>query len=201
MNSQFVETICIENGRPRNLAAHQRRMDRTVARFFPGQQTERLERLLAGCPAGGGLWKCRVVYGSEGIVGGPTYEPYVMRRVESLALVDGGDVEYAWKSTDRTVLNRLRDFRGDADEIIIVKDGLLTDTSYTNIALFDGRRWLTPARPLLCGTRREELLARGLIVEADIAAADIGRFEKVMLFNAMIAPGQMVVDTGRIGRL
>ncbi len=31
-----------------------------------------------------------------------------------------------------------------ADEVIVEKDGYLTDTTIANIAFFDGKRWITP---------------------------------------------------------
>ena len=49
-----------------------------------------------------------------------------------------------------------------------VKNGRLTDTSYSNIALFDGNRWVTPAHPLLKGTMRQSLIDKGLLKEKGI---------------------------------
>jgi 4-amino-4-deoxychorismate lyase len=42
------------------------------------------------------------------------------------------------------MLETIRTRRGACDEVLIVKDGCLTDTSYTNIALWDGHRWVLP---------------------------------------------------------
>ena len=70
--------------------------------------------------------------------------------------------------------------------MLIVRDGLLTDTSIANVALYDGHEWLTPTHPLLRGTKRAELLARKAIREADIPADSIFSYSKIALFNAMI---------------
>ena len=79
---------------------------------------------------------------------------------------------------------------GDCDEIIIVKNGLITDTSFTNLALFDGNRWLTPKPPLLLGPKRAQLLEAGIIEEAELTLEDLRKAEKVSLFNAMIDFGE-----------
>ena len=84
--------------------------------------------------------------------------------------------------------------RGDADEVVIVKNGLLTDTSYSNIALFDGQRWVTPRHPLLQGTMRQSLLDTGQLVERDIRDDEGGRYEKVSLINAMMPLGRCVCE-------
>ena len=83
-------------------------------------------------------------------------------------------------------LSRLLLQKGDADEIIIVKNGRLTDTSYSNIALFDGNRWVTPAHPLLKGTMRQSLIDKGLLEEKDIMAEDFPKYLEVRLINAMM---------------
>ena len=41
----------------------------------------------------------------------------------------------------------LKKQQGDCDEILIIRDNHLTDTSYTNVALYDGQQWFTPLYP------------------------------------------------------
>ena len=83
--------------------------------------------------------------------------------------------------------------RDGSDEVIIVRNGLLTDTSYTNIALFDGCEWLTPKLPLLAGTQRASLIDRQRLREADIRADDLWSFDYIALFNAMMNLGEMIL--------
>lgn len=107
--------------------------------------------------------KCRVIYGRE--IEEITYTSYQIRPVHSLQIVYSDDIDYTYKSTDRSVINELFARRQEQDDILIVKNGLLTDTSIGNIALFDGNEWYTPKQPLLKGTRRASLLAMNLIKE------------------------------------
>ena len=123
-----------------------------------------------------------------------TVSPYQMRRVNSFKLVVCDDIEYSFKGVNRDRLNALRNMKGDADEIIIVKHGLLTDTSYSNIALFDGKEWVTPQTPLLKGTMRQSLLDQGTITERRISVEDIFLYQKIAMINAMLPLGACVAD-------
>jgi 4-amino-4-deoxychorismate lyase len=76
--------------------------------------------------------------------------------------------------------------RGDCDDILIVKNGYITDTSFSNIVFFDGDKWVTPARPLLRGTMRESLLKTNYIEETDILVNDLKKFTIARLVNAML---------------
>lgn len=136
--------------------------------------------------------KSRVVYGEQGIET-VEYAPYSMRNINSLQVVEDDTIVYDYKSTDRSRLNALVAQKGDCDEIIIVKHGLLTDTSFTNLAIFDGKRWITPKHPLLHGTKRAALLDKGIIHEADITLEDLRKAIKICLFNAMIEFDEMEI--------
>lgn len=196
--SPFIETIRIENGRPLHLSLHQARMETTRSRFFPQAPPLSLHKLLSDAPRSSvGRIKARIVYGADGVVE-KSYQPYIIRRIERLRLVIDDEIDYAYKSTDRQSLLHLLECRGDCDDILIVRRGLLTDTSFTNIALFDGHRWLTPAQPLLQGTMRHALLSSGLLVEANISASALSSFQYVMLFNAMIDAHEVVLPIGVI---
>ena len=77
------------------------------------------------------------------------------------------------KYADRSALARLLQRRDDCDEILIVRDGAITDTSYSNVAFFDGRKYVTPDTFLLNGTRRQYLLGTGVLTERRITPSDL----------------------------
>ena len=135
------------------------------------------------------FYKARVVYGEQGVEA-VEYAPYFIRNINSLQVVEDDTITYGYKSTDRSRLNALVAQKGNCDDIIIVKHGLLTDTSFTNLAIFDGKHWVTPRHPLLPGTKRAALLDKGMIQEADITLEDLRNANKVSLFNAMIEFGE-----------
>lgn len=211
MEQLFVETIKIQDGEPQHLNYHQARMEKTIRRFFPalyGSPTMplSLERLLLAndeterpilSVTEPGTVKARVVYGGHGVES-IEYTPYVMREIKSLRVVANDSIDYPYKSCDRSQLTQLAALKGNCDEVIIMKHGLLTDTSFTNLAIYDGKEWLTPRQPLLAGTKREYLLDQGIIKEADITLTDLRAARRVSLFNAMIEFEEMEVDASML---
>lgn len=186
---RFIETIKIEDGKILNLHFHNLRLNATRKDFF-GAQTPllqlnllRLEHFIT-FPASTECTKCRVVYAEQ--IEEITYSAYEMRKVNSLKLVFPNAIEYPYKKENREALQKLFAEKGAQDEVLIVRDGLLTDTSIANIALYDGHEWITPSYPLLRGTKRTELLARRVIREADIPVERIFSYSKIAFFNAMI---------------
>lgn len=191
----FVETVRIEDGMMQNISYHQQRMERTMKRFFPDTRVPSLVEVLNGrqWPVGK-IWKVHIEYDGGGI-SCIRADEYHIRNIRRLRLVTCNDIDYEYKSADRQQLEALRAMKGDADEVVIVRDGLITDTSYSNIALFDGHRWVTPRHPLLRGTMRQSLLDAGLLEERDVRATEWNSYEKVSLINAMMPLGRLICST------
>ncbi|MDE5731282.1 MAG: aminotransferase class IV [Alistipes sp.] len=181
----FIETIRVDDRCILRPEPHLRRMRETVREVF-GTTIElpaAAELLPADCPAG--LVKCRILY--DRAIRRIECTPYEPRRIASLRLVEACDgLDYRLKRADRRELEALRAQRGACDEVLIVRGGAITDTSYSNVVFFDGRRYVTPDTCLLAGVRRHELLRSGRIVEERITPRDLERFERVWLINAML---------------
>ena len=192
----FVETICIADGKALNLRYHNERMNRT-RRAFWGDSIEELSLEQWVHPEVEMVYtRCRVVYGKQ--IEKVEYFPYQIRLVHSLRLVVCDEADYQYKSADRSLLNRLFAERGEMDEVLVVRKGLLTDTSITNIALYDGKVWYTPMTPLLKGTCRQRLLDEKQIRECKIRVEDLHRYQKIRLFNAMIPFGKVELEMSSI---
>ena len=181
-----LETICIRNPQILNLSAHNERFNRTRLALWNRSDLGRLENFveLPDWLLANQTYKCRVIYGPE--IEKIEFELYEARPVQSLLLIDGNGLKYSHKYANRQPINDLFAQRGPADDVLMVRNGLLTDTSYANIALFDGSRWHTPARPLLEGTQRARLLHEGVLSPTDIRPTDLPHFECVKLINAML---------------
>ena len=193
---RFIETLCISNGEVRNLPYHDKRLNDTRTHFWKDSQPIRLEDYIKPTSTAGKV-KVRVEYGERGIEE-INYSPYNLRQVQSVALLRSDSIDYTYKSTNREAINRLFALRGSYDDILIVKQGLLTDTSIANIALFDGSCWYTPRIPLLRGTKRASLLERGLLQEKDIRPEDLSAFSTLRLFNAMIDWGEQELSVRNV---
>jgi 4-amino-4-deoxychorismate lyase len=188
----LIETIRIHNGVIQHLSLHQERLDRAQAALFADYEPIDLAGAIRP-PSGSGTLKCRILYGQE--ILDVSYTPYVPRHVRRLKAVEAS-LDYAHKFSDREALDALFAARGDADDILIVRDGLVTDTSIANIAFRKGGRWYTPRTPLLRGTTRERLLRSGFLTPRDIPIEEIGAFDAFALMNAMI--GFVPVKDGKI---
>lgn len=181
--SLLLETIMVLNRQPVNLIWHQHRYERAMRELFGIEPVHDLESIISipdDCDEG--ILRCRVVYGPGS--GTVEFSSYVRKKISTLKLVYSNSIDYSFKYYDRTALTQLYDQRKDCDDIIVVKNGLLTDSYYANLVFFDGNEWVTPVAPLLKGTQRSRLLANNCIREAEITTDNYSSFEKVGLINA-----------------
>ena len=129
------------------------------------------------------LYRCKVIYTKDGIED-INYFEYKKKDINSCKIVHKDDLQYNYKYLDRSSINSLLD--KNFDEIIIVKDDLVTDTSIANIAVYYENKWLTPKRPLLYGTTRQRYIDNGILKEADITVDMIQNSKQIAFLNAMI---------------
>lgn len=177
----LLETIKCEGGHFHHLEYHQKRVDRSRRELFGSTDTLDLASILKAPDKK--LYRCRVRY-SQKIVS-IEYLPYRPKEIKTLKVV-ASDVTYHYKFSDRSTLDKLLQENPEADDIIIEKEGLITDTTIANIALFDGEQWVTPKKPLLEGTMRAYLLGQGFLHPKDITSDSLKKYEKVALMNAML---------------
>lgn len=181
---QFIESIAIENGVAPLADMHHSRMQRTAAAHFTSFDLPHpLELIKVPAEMSSSKVKCRILYSNR--IEKIEYEPYQARAIRHLRLVNGDHVAYHFKFADRTALDDLFALRADCDDILIQRNGLITDTSIANVLLLKDGIWYTPERPLLMGVQREMLIVNGTVVPASIAVADLFQYEKIMCVNAM----------------
>lgn len=175
---QYLETIAILNGETLHLPYHLYRVSENSnvdLHFYIN--TLKLPKT--------DLNKLSIVYDSKKIISS-TITPYTIRKIQTFKLVHNNDIDYSKKFADRSVLNSLVQQKGDCDEILIVQNGLITDTSFSNIIFKKENVWVTPKTPLLKGTCRARLLEKGIIEPADIEISHLKQFSHFMLINAML---------------
>ena len=181
----LVESIKLKNGIIHNLSYHQGRLNRSMDELFPtAQKIDLMQAISVSEEYKSGTFKIRVLYLDT--VEKIEIEPYQYRSIQSLKVVYHESIDYHLKYTDRQLLDELFAQRGDCDDIIIVKNGFVTDSFATNLLFFDGQRWFTPSTSLLKGTKRQLLLDQEIIFEKEIRAENIRNYQKVGLINAMI---------------
>jgi len=95
-------------------------------------------------------------------------------------------ISYEFKFQNRKTIDRLFEKREDCDDILIVKGGKVTDSSFANIVFRNGKDWVTPWSPLLKGTMRQKLIETNKIQPEKILEEDIKSFQTFKLINAMM---------------
>ena len=180
----LFESVCIENSQIKNAAYHEARFHRSYMKqykthptysLFDGIHLTNLDDTLK--------YKLRIGYKQNGTRF--SFSEYENNIATSLKLVSDDTISYALKKNNRKKLNALFLQRGETDDVLIIKNGLVTDASYSNILFFDGKQIVTPTTPLLEGTCRARLLAINRIVEKSISVADLQNFESFQLVNAL----------------
>lgn len=180
----LFETIKVENKKICNVDYHNARMNYSRRELFNSRNEIDLnEVIIIPQSFTDGIYKCRIIYSKN--IHSIEFLPYVYRKIQCLQIIIDDEISYSYKFQDRIKLtNHLS--KVTSDEILIVKNGLITDTSYSNVVFKDERRFITPSKPLLRGTKRAQLINESIISEEEIHLDDLSKFKFVYLINAML---------------
>jgi 4-amino-4-deoxychorismate lyase len=186
---QLIESVKINNRQLYNIEAHNNRVSYSRRAIFALENKLDLrDYIILPDNFDNRLYKCRVIYAEE--VQKVEFLPYKPKPVRTLRVVHNDFIQYQHKLLERSCIDDLL-LGANADDILIVKQGYVTDVSYANIVFFDGKNWLTPDRPLLYGTKRQFLLEHGVIQSREILFKELKRFTQAALINAMLDIGDM----------
>jgi 4-amino-4-deoxychorismate lyase len=179
---KLLETIYLKDGQWQNIDYHNQRFNESRRAIFDIDETIDLTDLIEiPDEYKTADYRCRVIYESE--IESVSFVKYVPKEIKKLRLVDIGNWNYEYKYADRDFLNKLLAENSDVDEVIMTKNGFITDCTIANLAFYDGKNWFTPTTPLLKGTKRQQLLDKPMITEREIRIKDISQYEGVCLIN------------------
>jgi len=179
---QLLETIKVDQGKPFFISFHNERFNRTRLELFGIQENLDLSTIIN--PPDLNCYRCRIVYSKK--IEKIEFIPYQPRIFKIFQIVYDDHIDYEYKYLDRSAIQKLEQFKQEVDDILIIKQGLITDTSIANVAFFDGEQWITPANPLLKGTTRERLLQENKIQTKMIDLKEIKKYSKMALMNALL---------------
>lgn len=178
--SQFIESIKVEDQKAFLLDLHQQRVRETFAHFGKECSID-LEKIFKDLEHDeDGLYKLRIVYDLEGNFRAQML-PYAFPEIETFELVENNDFSYNFKFADRTEFEKMKK-KARAQEIIIVKNGQITDTSFSNLLFLKNQTWYTPKSFLLNGVQRQNLLKQGIIKETEITLQNLNEFSHFQLY-------------------
>jgi 4-amino-4-deoxychorismate lyase len=181
--SRFIESIKVEDQKIFLVELHQKRMNETFSNFGKVCKIDIYSQFLNLEHEEDGLYKFRIEYDLENNFKTQII-PYAISELDDFELVIDNEINYSFKSADRTQLQTLKD-KSHADEVIIVKNNQITDTSYSNLLFLKDKTWFTPKSYLLNGVMRQNLLQLKEIKETEITLDNIKEFSHFQLINAL----------------
>ena len=182
---RLIESIKVINGQFENIYFHNLRFNNARAALWNiKSELDLADAVAIPHVLDNGLYKCRILYAEE--IEKVEFIPYQFPVIRSLKIINDDDIIYNYKYEDRKQIASLFEMRQDCDDILIVKNGFLTDTSFCNVVLYDGEKYYTPSTALLNGTKRQKLLAEKKVIEKIIKVDDLHNFQCIYLVNAMI---------------
>lgn len=162
---------------------HQKRMNDTFSNFGKECKIDIKSLFLNLEHDEDGLYKFRIEYDLHN-----NYKtqilPYAISELDDFELIVDNDIDYSFKSADRTQLQKLKNDSG-TDEVIIVKENQITDTTYSNLLFLKDKTWFTPKTYLLNGVMRQSLLTSKKIKETEITLDNIKEYSHFQLINAL----------------
>lgn len=180
----LFETVCVTRGQIQNGHYHELRFRSAFIAFFGKEPTFSLFDTIQYPKLNSSyLYKLKIRYNEKDTKW--SISAYINKIPSSLLLIVDDRIRYDLKFTDRSHLNNLNQKRAHADDVLIIKDGFVTDATYSNILFTDGQKIITPATPLLKGTCRARLLKEKIIQETPITPANLQHFSHFQLINAM----------------
>lgn len=181
--SRFIESIKVEDQEAFLLDLHQKRVNETFARFGKESAVD-LQKIFKNLKLDeDGLFKLRVAYDLDKNFSTQLI-PYAIPEIHSFQMVGNNTFDYSFKFEDRKEFERMKT-QAKAEEIIIVKNNHITDTSISNLLFLKGKEWFTPSAFLLNGVMRQHLLKTKKIRETEITLNNIREFSHFQIINAM----------------
>ncbi|AZA78478.1 aminodeoxychorismate lyase [Chryseobacterium sp. G0186] len=181
--SQFIESIKVEDKEIFLLELHQKRVNQTFSNFGKEGSID-LAKIYKNLQHDeDGLFKLRISYDLDKRIRTQMI-PYAIPEIHDFQLVENNSFDYSFKFEDRKELDKMK-MKSKAEEIIIVKNNHITDTSFSNILFLKGKEWFTPTTYLLNGVQRQHLLKQKKIKEAEITLQNIKQFSHFQIINAL----------------
>ncbi len=181
--SRFIESIKVEDQKLFLLDLHQKRVNETFANFGKEGSIDLAKIFKSLNHDEDGLYKLKIIYDLDKNFR-TQFIPYAISEINDFQLVENNSYDYAFKFEDRTEFEKMK-AKAKAEEIIIVKNNHITDTSYSNLLFLKGKDWFTPSTYLLNGVQRQHLLNKKVIKEAEITLQNLKDYSHFQIINAM----------------
>lgn len=175
------ETIKLLDGTLQNMPYHNARFHRTLAALYGVHHTApKLEdSILIPTDCSDGIFKVKVIYNNKIVA--TEISLYEISLHKTILIEESPLLVYNYKNVDRSIFAIPTGF----DDVIYTQNGLLTDSTFCNLALFDGEHWHTPSTYLLEGTKLAVLISQEILRPKKIHIEDLNSYQKIAFINAM----------------
>lgn len=181
----LFETIKIQNKKPQNVDYHIKRVRKSRFELFGLSNCNDFMNFLEKFEVNEDkLFKLKIIY-NQNIVDYQLFD-YTIVYKKAMKFFEKPFFDYHFKFLNRDELADIEKSLSSEEVGIITKNGYLTDATYANIVLFDGKNYFTPENCLLEGTKRQKYIDDGTIVTKPIHQEELVNFKTLHLINAMI---------------
>lgn len=180
---RFIESIKVEDRELFLADLHQKRVNETLDNFESRMKLSVDEIFRKLGVEDNGLFKLRIVYDLNANYTTQLI-PYAISEIHDFQLVENNNFDYSFKFEDRREFEKMKTV-AKTEEIVIVKNNHLCDTSFSNLLFLKGKQWYTPTTYLLNGVQRQHLLREKKIQETEITLHNLRDFSHFQLINSM----------------
>ncbi|MDH2997607.1 branched-chain amino acid aminotransferase [Pasteurellaceae bacterium LFhippo2] len=178
----LFETIAIKDKQILNLDYHQQRYEQAIQHYFGAEkQFDLIDVIKLPEDLPNHLIRCKVEYNATQYQ--VSFFDYTPRTIQRFKCVYTQDLDYRFKYSDREMLDRLKS--DQADEVIIINNGLVGDCTIGNLLFSKQGKWYSSQDYLLKGTQLSQLLAQKRVELVEISADDLFQYDKIMMINAL----------------
>jgi len=193
--SLLFETIKLNSGVFYNLEYHEKRMVNSIYNLYGIHVNFFLKEHLNDLKIPKyGLHKVKVIY--DKYITGVEVTEYKKRKIDKIYTIHDENIDYQFKYLNRSCFESYRTV--PSSEFLFIKNGKVTDTTFSNVAFFDGKIWVTPSTFLLNGTKRQYYIDKNVLKVADVRLTDIAKYKNISLINAMLDLEDIVIDIKNI---
>ena len=181
--SQFIESIKVEDQKIFLAELHQKRVNDTFSHFGKEGSID-VAKIFKNLDIDeNGLYKLRIIYDLNKNFRTQLI-PYAISEIDDFQLVENNNYDYSFKFEDRKEFEKMK-MKAKTEEIIVVKNNHITDTSFSNLLFLKGKNWFTPTTFLLNGVQRQHLLKTKKIKETEITLNNIKEFSHFQIINSL----------------
>ncbi len=192
----LFESIRVEDQTILHLPEHLARMNHSRSVLFSSRDNILLSPDQIPLICGPGIFKLKIIYDTK--IQSIELSQYQKRNIKIPRLIFDDTICYPHKFLERRAFDKVKREFPEFDEYLFVKDGMITDSSFSNLAFLKDETWFTPASCLLPGTRRNRLIENRTLTVRDIHPADLQEFSHVSYINAMLDIGELQHPVERI---